>query len=126
MFPLRCVIISALAVLSVSSCAHAQSRIAANQPSPTTPRYIDLLAERQVATLHFPAGRYFLYGVNAKGFYYRAPRPVVQHTGGGSVLRNGGLFLNRTNENKIRGYIYLAGALTHVGDFSRARYVFGH
>src|SRR4051812_24348914 len=116
MASLRCAVICTLAMLLISSCANGQPRAAANQLSATTPRYIDLLAERQVATLHFPAGRYFLYGHNNMGLYYRAPRPVLQHTGGGSVPRNGGIFVSRRDHNKLRGYVYLAGALTHLGD----------
>ena|SRR5205814_10439749 len=123
MFPLRCAVV--LVLVLTSSYAKDESQAGAGPPRPTTPRYIELLAERQVATLHFPAGRYFLYGFDKKGFYYRAPRPVLQHTGGGSVVRNGGIFVNRRDPNKLRGYVYLAGRLTHVGDLSDAPHEFG-
>jgi hypothetical protein len=78
-----------------------------------------LMKEKQVATLHFPAGVYSFYAVDDKGVYYRAPRPVMQHMGGGSRPHNGGIFVNKRNPARLRGYIFNAGALTHVGDFSR-------
>ena len=85
---------------------------------------MELLKEKQVATLHFPAGVYSFYAVDDIGTYYRAPRPVIQRTGGGSVPRNGGIFVSRRDRNKLRGYIFYAGALTHVGNLSRVPHQF--
>jgi hypothetical protein len=67
------------------------------------------LSDKQVANLHFPAGVYSFYAVDDTGWYYRAPRPVIQH--------------NRTRTSRLRGYIFYAGALTHVGDLSHAPHV---
>lgn len=106
------------------SCANSHFRLASGGPPQNTPRYVELLREKQVATLHFPTGFYSFYAIDDKGFYYRAPRPVIQHTGAGSVFRNGGIFVNRRNPKRLRGYVFYAGALTHVGDLSRVPHQF--
>jgi hypothetical protein len=117
-------ITAAAAALLLASCANRHFHVPAEGPPSDAPRYVDLLAETQVATLHFPPGSYSFYAVDDVGYYYRAPRKVIQHTGGSSVLRNGGIYLSKRDPTKIRGYIYLAGGLTHVGDLSRARHEF--
>jgi len=111
-------LLSTFAFLLCSSCANHHFRISADGPPPTSPHYVELLADKQVATLHFPAGIYSFYAVDDTGSYYRTPRPILQHTGGGSVPRNGGIYLSKRNPRKLRGYIFYAGALTHVGDLS--------
>jgi hypothetical protein len=98
--------------------------VPAEGPTSNAPRNVELFAETQVATLHFPAGVYSFYALDDVGYYYRAPRKIVQHTGGSSVLRDGGIYVNKRNPRKLRGYVYLSGALTHVGDLSRARHQF--
>jgi hypothetical protein len=117
-------LLSTLAFVLSSACANHHFRVPAEGPPSDAPRFVDLLAETQVATLHFPPGSYGFYAVDDVGYYYRAPRKVIQHTGGGSVLRNGGIYVRKHDPTKIRGYIYLAGALTHVGDLSRTRHEF--
>ena len=106
------------------SCANHHFRAANGAPPAGAPRYVELLREKQVATLHFPRGIYSFYAIDDKGFYYRAPRPVIQHTGAGSVPHDGGIFVDRTNLKKLRGYIFYAGALTHVGNLSRVPHQF--
>src|SRR5438067_407992 len=121
----RCVSIFYLLLFTLlCSCANHHFRIPAEGPPPNSPRYVELLKEKQVATLHFPAGVYSFYAVDDIGTYYRAPRPVIQRTGGGSVPRNGGIFVSRRDRNKLRGYIFYAGALTHVGNLSRVPHQF--
>lgn len=83
------------------------------------PPYLELDAETHSATLHFPRGLYSLGAADKIGYYYRAPRPVMQQTGNGLYPREGGIFVSRRNPRKLRGYVYLAGGVTHVGDFSR-------
>jgi hypothetical protein len=78
-----------------------------------------LFSKKQVTTLHFPAGIYSFYAEDNKGFYYRSPTPVIQHRATGSQSREGGIFVSRKDPNKLRGYVFLAGALTHVGNLSR-------
>jgi len=116
-------LLSTLAFL-LFSCANTHFQVASGGPPQGTPRYVELLREKQVATLHFPVGVYSFYAIDDKGFYYRAPRPVIEHTRRGSVPHNGGIFVNKQNPNKLRGYIFYFGALTHVGDLSRTPHQF--
>jgi hypothetical protein len=123
-FKIRRFLLSTLAFLLFSSCANHHFRVPAEGPTSNAPRYVELFAETQVATLHFPPGAYSFYALDDVGYYYRAPRKIVEHTGGSSVLRDGGIYVNKRNPRKLRGYVYLSGALTHVGDLSRARHQF--
>jgi hypothetical protein len=116
-------ICSLLVSLSLVGCANHHFRTATESPA-GAPRSVELLKEKQVATLHFPAGTYPFYASDDKGYYYSSPRPVFEHTGIGSVPRDGGIFVNRRNSKKLRGYIYLAGDLTHIGDLSRTPHRF--
>jgi hypothetical protein len=119
--PLYCFLLS---TFLLSSCANHHFRTPAEGPPSDAPRYVELLADEQVGTLHFPTGTYSFYAVDDTGYYYLAPRKIVQHTGGSSVLHKGGIFLNKHHRNKLRGYIFYAGALTHVGDLSSAPHQF--
>jgi hypothetical protein len=74
--------------------------------------------------MHFPPGIYSLSRADKIGYYYRSPRKVIQHTAAGSVLHEGGIFVSKRNRAKLRGYVYLGGAVTHVGNFSHADYAF--
>jgi hypothetical protein len=114
----------AASALLFTACANHHFHVPAEGPPSDAPRCVELFAEKQVATLHFPPGSYSFYAVDDAGYYYRAPRKIVEHTGGSSVLHNGGIFVNKRDANKLRGYIYMAGALTHVGDLSRAPHEF--
>jgi hypothetical protein len=114
----------AASALLLTACANHHFRVPAEGPPSDAPRYVDLLAEKQIATLHFPPGAYSFYAVDDLGYYYRAPGKIAEHTGGSSILHNGGIYVNKRDPRKLRGYVYLAGALTHVGDLSRARHEF--
>ena len=106
----------------LSSCAgSSHSRLISPSEGPVSPRYLQLYSEKQIATLHFPAGVYTLNAVDKIGYYYRAPRKIVEQ---GSIGRDGGIFVSKRDPNKLRGYVYRAGAITHVGNFSRAKYRF--
>lgn len=87
---------------------------------PPTRRYLELYSEKQIATLHFPAGVYTLSAADKIGYYYRAPRKIRE----GYAWRDGGIFVSKRDPQKLRGYVYRAGAITHVGNLSRARYRF--
>jgi hypothetical protein len=113
-----------LSTLLLASCANHHFRIPAAGPPANSPRYVELLADKQVATLHFPAGLYAFYAVDDAGTYYRSLRPIIQRTGGGSVRHKGGLYLSNRNPQKMRGYVFYAGGLTHVGDLTRVPHVF--
>lgn len=121
--PLRLATFYLFAVF-LSGCGSQQFRLANDGTSAGVPRYVELLREKQVANLHFPAGLYSLYATDNKGFYYRAPYPIRQNTDIGAVSRNGGVYVSRRNNEKIRGYIFFAGALTHVGDLSKVPHRF--
>jgi hypothetical protein len=97
--------------------------IPAEGPPPTA-QYLELESEAAAATLHFPAGFYTLYATDSTGYYYRAPRKIIQHTGGGSVPHEGGMYVRKNNPGNLRGYVYIAGALTHVGNFSNVEHRF--
>jgi hypothetical protein len=113
-----------LSTFLLASCANHHFRIPAEGAPTGSPHYVELLAEKQVATLHFPAGWYFFYAVDDTGTYYRSLRPIIQHTGGGSVRQNGGLYVTKRSPQKLRGYIFYAGKLTQIGDLTRVPHVF--
>ena len=77
--------------------------------------------EQRVATLHFPAGSYYLYAADEVGYYYRAPRKIIEHTAAGSIFHDGGMYVRKNNPRRMRGYVFRAGALTHVGNFAAPR-----
>ena len=69
--------------------------------------------------MHFPAGVYSLDSADATGWFYRAPRGVMQHGFGGSYQHEGGIFLARS-DGSIRGYVIWAGGRTKLGNLSGA------
>ena len=108
----------------LGACANQHFRIPAEGPPSDAPQSVELLREKQVANLHFPAGLYSFYAMDDKGYYYRSLRPVIQRTSNSSVSRRGGLFVNKRHPDKLRGYVFLAGSITHVGDLSRVPHEF--
>ncbi len=88
------------------------------------PRFLEIYSAPQVASLHFPQGTYSLGNADKIGYYYRAPRGVLEHTSAGTVPRTGGIFVSKRDPRKMRGYIYLAGGVTHIGNFSRVEHQF--
>jgi hypothetical protein len=108
-----------LALLSCAGSSHPQP--ISPSEGPPTGRYLELYREKQIATLHFPAGVYTLSAADKIGYYYRAPRKILEQ---GTIGRDGGIFVSKRDPNKLRGYIYRAGAITHVGNLSRAKYRF--
>lgn len=108
----------------LASCAGSRHYHALSAEGPRTPSYLQLARPVSVATLHFPAGVYSLQAADDAGYYYAAPRSIVQHTAAGSVFRKGGIYVNKRDPPKLRGYVYWGGALTHVGNFPRARHEF--
>lgn len=88
------------------------------------PRFIELNTGAQIATLHFPAGTYELNAEDKIGYYYRLPGKISEHIGGGAVGRDGGIFVSKRSSQKLRGYIYRAGAITLVGNLSHSRHQF--
>lgn len=109
----------------VAACGgSSRPQAVANIGATTAPAFIELHSEVHAAMLRFPAGTYTLTSADKIGYYYRAPRKILQPTAAGSFPRDGGIFVSKRNPDKLRGYVYLGGALTHVGNFSKADYVF--
>lgn len=106
--------------LSLLGCA-GSSHPQAITPSEgmVTPHYLELYSKAQVATLHFPSGIYELKAEDRIGYYYRAPVEIGEHIGAGTTWHDGGIFVSKRNRQKLRGYVYRAGALTFVGNLSR-------
>ncbi len=91
----------------LSSCAgSSHPRLVTPSEGPISPRYLALNA------------------VDKIGYYYRAPRKIAEHVGGGSLWREGGIFVSKRNPQKLRGYVFRAGTITHVGNFSGVKYTF--
>jgi hypothetical protein len=89
---------------------------------PAIARYLELRSEVSVATMHFPAGTYSLVAEDDRGYYYRAPRKVAEHSAGAPIWHDGGIYVNKRDPRRLRGYVYWGGKLTHVGNLSRARH----
>lgn len=104
------------------SCAGSQHpQLVSPSEGPPSRRYIEVFHEKQVATLHFPRGTYTLSAADKIGYYYRAPRKIRE---GGAWL-DGGIFVSKRDPQKLRGYVYRAGAITHVGNLSHVPHRFG-
>ena len=99
-------------------------RLVTPSEGPISPRYLEISSELHAATLHFPAGVYTLSAVDKIGYYYRAPRKIAEHVGAGSLSREGGIFVSKRNSHKLRGYVFRAGTVTLVGNFSGAKHHF--
>jgi hypothetical protein len=114
-----------VASLLLASCAgSSHPRLVTPSEGPISPRYLEINSELHAATLHFPAGVYTLSAVDKIGYYYRAPRKIAERVGGGSLWREGGIFVSKRNSHKLRGYVFRAGTVTLVGNFSGAKHLF--
>jgi hypothetical protein len=120
---MRLFLLSTLAFLLAACAGSSHPRVITPSEGVSTPRYLELSSEVRIATLHFPAGVYTLNAEDKIGYYYRSQRKIAEHIGGGAWL-DGGIFVSKRNSQKLRGYVYRAGAITHVGNLSRARYQF--
>ena len=118
-------LLNVLIAFLLSSCAgSSHPRVITPSEGISTPRYLEIYSELHVATLHFPAGVYTLSAVDKIGYYYRAPQRIAEHIGAGPLWRDGGIFVSKRNSRKLRGYVFRAGAITHVGNFSGVKYRF--
>lgn len=114
-----------LLAFALGGCAGSRHFHAIDESSASNgraPRFIELRSAVRVATLHFPRGLYALEAADDAGFYYRAPRKIVEHSYSGALGHEGGLYLSGKLLGKLRGYVYWHGALTHVGNLSHADY----
>lgn len=118
-------VVTLIVALFLAGCAGSRHyhSIPAEGP-PSAPRYLELRSGASVATLHFPAGLYSLSAADDVGYYYAAPQKIVQRTAAGSTSRNGGIYVNKRDPRKLRGYVIWGGARTHIGNLSRVRHEF--
>ena len=117
--------VTAVALSILTACGGSpHPRTISDAAATNVPAFIELRREVRANTLHFPAGVYALSSSDKIGYYYRAPRKVLQHAAGSPCPREGGIFVSKRNQDKLRGYVYLGGAVVHVGNFSRADYAF--
>ena len=113
------------AALLFSGCGGTDRRHSVNPAATTsTPQYIELRSKASAGTLHFSPGLYTLDSEDPKGYYYRAPRKVYQRSFSGRLPRDGGIFVSKRNQRKLRGYVIMPSGLTHVGNLSGADYEF--
>jgi len=114
-----------IAALLLTGCGGTDRRRSANPAGTTSaPPYLELRSETSAGTLHFPRGVYALDSEDAHGYYYRAPRKIYQRSFSGGLPHDGGIFVSKRNQRKLRGYVIMPGGLTHVGNLSGANYEF--
>ena len=87
------------------------------------PRFVEIEKPVSVSTMHFPPGQYSLTAEDDAGYYYAAPRRITG-TSVGSRGRAGGVYVDKRNPKKMRGYVDWAGQRTHLGNFSRVKHEF--
>lgn len=114
-----------ITALLLTGCGGTDRRHSVDPAATTSaPPYIELHSKISTGTLHFPPGLYTLDSQDAKGYYYRAPRKVYQRSFSGRLPHDGGIFVSKRNQRKLRGYVIMPSGLTHVGNLSRADYEF--
>ena len=119
------VVTALLAALLLAGCGGTDRRHSVNPAgTTTTPPFIELLSDISAGTIHFPRGLYSLDSEDHHGYYYRAPRRVYQRSFAGGLPHDGGIFVSKQNQRKLRGYVVMPGGLTHVGNLSGANYQF--
>jgi hypothetical protein len=90
----------------------------------TAARFIALLSDTSAGTIHFPRGLYSLESEDHHGYYYRAPVKLYQRSFSGREPHDGGIFVSKQNQRKLRGYVVMPGGVTHVGNLSGANFQF--
>ena len=114
-----------IAPLLLTGCGGTDRRHNVNPAATASaPPIIELRSKISAGTVHFPPGLYTLDSEDPKGYYYRAPRKVYQRSFSGRLPRDGGIFVSKRNQRKLRGYVIMPGGLTHVGNLSGANYEF--
>ena len=113
------------AALFLGGCGGTDRRHPVNPAATATvARFIELLSETSAGTIHFPRGLYSLESEDHHGYYYRAPIKLYQRSFSGREPHDGGIFVSKQNQRKLRGYVVMAGGVTHVGNLSGANYQF--
>lgn len=114
----------ALIALLFNGCGGTDRRHPVTSSATTAPRFIELRSNTSAGTIHFPRGLYSLDSEDHHGYYYRAPVKVYQRSFSGPISHDGGIFVSKRNQRKLRGYVIMPGGLTHVGNLSGADYEF--
>jgi hypothetical protein len=114
-----------MATLLLGGCGGTDRRHSVNPAGTTaTTPFIELRSDTSAGTIHFPRGLYSLDSEDHHGYYYRAPGKVYQRSFSGRLPYDGGIFVSKRNQRKLRGYVIMPGGLTHVGNLSGADYQF--
>jgi hypothetical protein len=110
--------------LLVSGCGGTDRRHHVNPAATTAAPFIELLSDASAGTIHFPRGLYSLESDDNHGYYYRASGKVYQRSFSGRLPYDGGIFVSKRNQRKLRGYVVMPSGVTHVGNLSGANYQF--
>ena len=110
--------------MDFSGCGGNDRRHSVNPAATTAARFVELRSDTSVGTIHFPRGLYSLDTEDGNGYYYRAPGKVYQRSFSGRYPHDGGIFVSKRNQRKLRGYVIMPGGVTHVGNLSGADYEF--
>jgi hypothetical protein len=118
-------VVALTAALLLGACGGADRRHPVNPAATATvAQFIELLSETSAGTIHFPRGLYSLESEDHHGYYYRAPGKLYQRGFSGRLPHDGGIFVSKQNQRKLRGYVVMPGGVTHVGNLSGANYQF--
>ena len=112
------------ALVFLGGCGGTDRRHQVNPAATNVPPFIELVSETSASTIHFPRGLYQLESEDNHGYYYRAPVKVYQRNFSGRMPYDGGIFVSKRNQRKLRGYVVMPGGVTHVGNLSGANYQF--
>jgi hypothetical protein len=110
--------------LAFSSCGGTDRRRPVNPATTTAARLLELRSDASAGTIHFLRGLYSLDSEDGNGYYYRAPGKVYQRSFSGRYPHDGGVFVSKHNQRKLRGYVIMPGGVTLVGNLSGADYQF--
>jgi hypothetical protein len=112
----------AACVMALWGCGGTDRRRPVNPAATTAARFLELRSETSAGTIHFPRGLYSLDTEDQKGYYYRGK--VYQRAFAGRYPRDGGIFVSKRNQRKLRGYVIMPSGITHVGNLSGSDYQF--
>jgi len=84
----------------------------------------DLVMKPDIAAKLKACGIYVLDSEDSNGYYYRAPQKIRERAFYGRQPHDGGIFVSKRNQRKLRGYVIMPYGLTHVGNLSSANYQF--
>ena len=107
-----------------TGCGGTDRRHSINSAATLAAPYLELRADISAGTLHFSRGLYVLDSEDRHGYYYRAPRKIYQRSFSGGLPYDGGIFVSKKSQKKLRGYVIMPSGLTHVGNLSSADYQF--